>query len=260
MRNKLLNGIPIYQAEIFDESAVSHAIFTRLGGVSPAPYDSLNISATVGDEPANVHTNLATVYRAMGVRDTHVVTAHQVHGNRVARVGQADGGSFIPECDGLVTNERGVFLLMRFADCAALMVYDPVRHVIGLAHAGWQGTLLRVAEALVKAMRSAYGSIPSDLVALIGPSIGPCCLEVGPEVVARAYASLADGQWVVSRLNAAGHAYLDIWQANRSQLERFGISNIETTGICTRCAQHEFFSHRGSGGITGRFGVIIGLR
>jgi len=260
MLARTLDKTPAYRFTTFDENHVAHAVFTRLGGVSAAPYDSLNIGATVGDEPANVQRNMDLLYQAMQVGCGQVASPRQVHGKRVVRVGREAGGVVIPDCDGLVTDESGLYLLMRFADCAAVLLHDPTRKAIGLAHAGWQGTLLRVTEVLVARMQAEFGSQPAEMVAAVGPSIGPCCLEIGPEVVAKVNTMLPDAAQVVSRFAPDGHAYLDIWQANRNQLERSGVGQIEMPGICTRCSQQIFYSHRGSRGITGRFGVVIGLR
>ncbi len=254
------NGLSNYRFASLDSTLVANAIFTRQGGVSDAPFDSLNIGSTVGDDPHNVSQNMALMLGALGISADHVVTTRQVHGRHTARVGRAQGGTVIPDCDALVTDEPNTFLLMRFADCVPVLLWDPLHTAVGLAHAGWQGTLRQVTAAAVEKMQDEFGTHPQDLRAVIGPSIGPCCMEVGPEVIAQAHDALPDAEQVLSPLSPDGHAQLDLWRANYNQLLRCGVGSIETADYCTCCHQEEFFSHRGSRGNTGRFGAIIGLR
>jgi hypothetical protein len=250
---------------------VTHVVTGRLGGVSPIPLDSLNVSFAVGDDAANVVENRARAFRVLGADLEDGVFARQVHGTRVETVSAADrrrgaDGSLppLPDADGLVTDCANVWLALSFADCVPILLYDPVRGAVGLAHGGWRGTLAGVARSAVVAMRQAFGTVPSDLLAGIGPSIGPCCYEVGPEVVSAAKASLPEAALCLSRPSKLGNperAHLDLWNANRSVLIAAGLraESIETAGICTCCSRDRFFSHRGDHGQSGRFGAIIGL-
>jgi len=260
MNRAAIDSMVFYRFASLDNNRLAHAVSTRLGGISPAPYDSLNIGLTVGDKPERVHDNTKIMLQALEIAPGQVVTCRQVHGRNTARVGPGQEGTIIPDCDALVTNARGIFLLMRFADCVPVLLWDPQHAAIGLAHAGWQGTIRQVTVAAVERMQAEFCTQPQDLFAALGPSIGPCCLEVGPEVVAEVRKHLPEAEQLMSNFKADGHAHLDIWQANREQLRRCGVRQIEVASVCTCCHQDEFYSYRASRGVTGRFGAVIGLR
>jgi YfiH family protein len=159
----------------------------------------------------------------------------------------------------LITDRPEVTLFLRFADCVPILLYDPRRPAVGVVHAGWRGTLAKAATAAVQAMQAHYGSRPGDLVAAIGPSIGPCHYAVGPEVVAQtrqAFNGASDE--LLSRVNGGYH--LDLWTANAHALQQAGVRQIEQSELCTVCHGDDFFSHRGHGAQTGRFAALIGLR
>lgn len=236
-----------------------HGVFTRLGGVSQPPWDSLNLGGTVGDDLAAVRENHRRAYAALGLDERYACTVWQVHSaDTVIARGPVPGRRWLARADGLVTNQPGLALTMRFADCVPVLLYDPVHHVIGLAHAGWRGTVLGAAVSVLQTMIEAYGTRPVDVQAAVGPSIGPARYQVGEEVVsavARAFGTV-DG---LVRRAEDGSAYLDLWAANRLALERAGVEQIEVAGICTATHTDEFYSHRAEGGRTGRFGVIVAL-
>ena len=238
---------------------IVHGVFTRLGGASQPPYASLNVGHTVGDDLAAVEANHARICQALGIARSAIATARQVHGSRVALVGPEDRGRIAPATDGLVTNVPGVPLMLRFADCVPLLLYDPVHRAIGLAHAGWRGTVEGLARKVVLAMAEAFGSRPRDLVVGLGPAIGPCCYSVGEEVARAVRAALPDGGSLL-RCQGDGTLHFDLWEANRWELAEQGVEQIEVAGLCTACHVDEFFSHRAERGETGRFGVILGLR
>jgi YfiH family protein len=147
---------------------------------------------------------------------------------------------------------------MRFADCVPILLHDPRRGVVGLAHAGWLGTVRCTAAAAVQAMTEHYGSRPADIQAAIGPSIGPDHYEVGPDVIARVEQSFgAQASELIRKHGQKKH--FDLWQANRLQLEQAGVSQIEVAGICTACHLEDWYSHRAEKGRTGRFGALIAL-
>jgi len=132
---------------------------------------------------------------------------------------------------------------------------------VGLAHAGWRGTVLRIAERLIAEMALAWGTDPSDLVAAIGPAIGPCCYEVGADVIGEVRERLPAGDALLGR-GRPGHAFLDLWQANREALLRAGVlpERIEVLGVCTACNVERFFSYRREGRLEGLFGAVVGVR
>lgn len=240
---------------------LTQAAFARAGGVSAGPFASLNVSYAVEDDPDNVAENRRRVARSLGWEPKSFVTAGQVHGRRAVHVvREMSGGPDLAGADALVTNEPGVLLLLKFADCVPVVLWDPVKRVVGIAHAGWRGTVLGTPAAAVELMTSSFGTDPRELVAGIGPSIGPCCYQVGPEVE-KAASQVFAGAGVVRR-EREDDIRFDLWSANAETLMRSGIpeEKIEIAGLCTRCNGDTFFSHRGSGGRTGRFGVVAGVR
>ena len=145
-----------------------------------------------------------------------------------------------------------------FADCVPILLYDPARAVVGMAHAGWLGTVRGAAREAVLAMTRHYGSRPAEILAAIGPSIGPDHYEVGPEVVTQVQQTF--GPTAVDLVERReGKAYLDLWRANRAQLEASGVHQIEVSGVCTACHLEDWFSHRAERGRTGRFGALMSL-
>lgn len=276
-----LNEVPLLRfASLGGFDGLIHAVTTRHGGVSQGYWASLNLGKTVGDDPAHVETNHRLFAGAVGVRREHFTTTWQVHGRHVLRATAEHRGTLIGQADGIMTDQAEVPLTQRYADCTPILVYDPVRHAVGLAHAGWRGTVAGMAGALVAAMAERYGSDPADLAAVVGPAIGPCCYEVGEEVVDAVRLAVADPDRLLHASSAVvaadpprtdvsgrgssnGHSarlHFDLWEANRLQLAEAGVGQIEVAGLCTSCRRDLFFSHRGDHGETGRFGAVVMLR
>ncbi|HSJ54347.1 MAG TPA: peptidoglycan editing factor PgeF [Anaerolineae bacterium] len=276
MRRQVSHGLVTYQFEHPAFAGIEHAVFTRLGGVSRGPLASLNVGRSVGDDPAAVDENLRRVYAHLGLAAGQVVTPWQVHGNRVVAVSGHDGGQVVPNADGLVTATPGLALLLRFADCQPILLYDPEHHALGLVHAGWRGVAQGTAIRAVEAMQASFGTRPGALVAGLGPAIGPCCYVVGDEVAAAMGYALPDWRRVMQPLPASeaesnaqadgsegGTAWrFDLPAANAQQLTAAGVANIEQADLCTATHSDEFYSHRASNGQTGRFAVVafLGLR
>ena len=240
----------------------SHAVFSRQGGVSPAPFASLNMSLSVPDARERVYANRRRVYGLFGRDTDSVVHAHLVHGAAVARVTTADNGTWVEHVDGLITDQPGCVLSMNYADCAPIFLYDPRRGAIGLGHAGWRGTVVDLPGAMVRAMTAHFGSDPADLVAAIGPCIGPCCYEVGAEVIDAVRAAFAAPAELLPPATAperGARRHFDLPEANRRNLARAGVRSIELSEFCTACRTDLFFSHRAERGRTGRFGTVFAL-
>ena len=229
---------------------VVHGITTRAGGVSQGRCASLNVSYSVGDATENVDENLRRVAETLGTTREALFAAYQVHGREVAVVDADTPGR--PRCDVLVTQSPEKTLMLRFADCTPVLLADPRRRVVAAVHAGWRGSAARAAGAAVEALRAVFGSDSRDIVAGIGPAIGPCCYTVGDDV----RAAFSDRPHLFS----AGK--LDLWEANRQALLEAGVpaERIELAGICTRCQAERFFSHRANHGQpAGRFAALIGI-
>jgi hypothetical protein len=239
---------------------VTHGVFTRKGGESAAPWLSLNLGGNVGDDPAAVRHNHERMYSALKVSEERACSVWQVHGADVIMAnGPVRGRRWLALADSMVTDRPDTPLSMRFADCTPLLFHDPVRGVIGMAHAGWRGTVQGVGSNTVRAMCDSYGCQPSDIRAGIGPSIGPEKYQIGEEVVdaVRGYFGTVDG--LIRRDPDDGTAYLNLWEANRLDLERAGVEQIEIAELCTASRTDEFFSHRAENGRTGRFGAVMVL-
>jgi YfiH family protein len=238
-------------------------VSTRHGGVSPEPWATLNFSVLRGDTPERVQANRGKLAEALGLDAAHFVHCRQVHGTGVAVVDWSDAGAFKDGCDSLVTNAVGLPLVLVFADCVPVVLYDPVHHALGVCHAGWRGTVNGAAGAALWAMQAAYDTNPADVRAGIGPSIGPASYEVGDEVVALAHARLPHAGTLFTYPNGdAGKPHFDLWIANRNQLIAAGVppGQVEVGGVDTAATTADFFSHRAEQGRCGLFAMVAWLR
>jgi polyphenol oxidase len=234
-----------------EASGADVAVTARYGGVSSGAYESLNLSLTVGDDPARVLANRRRLAEAFGASLEDFVFARQVHGAGVRVVGPADRGrgtltstDAIPDADALVTTSPRVVLAILTADCVPIALHDPVAGVLACVHSGWRGTLARVAAEAVAAMEK-LGSRAEDIVAGVGPAIDPGRYQVGPEVHAAFHAALRDEADAFMRPDPAaeGRWLLDLWTANRLLLIQAGLreENIYVTDVPTG---GDFFSDR----------------
>lgn len=255
------NNLSYYRFSGWDN--INHGIFTRHGGVSPAPFNSLNLGGTVGDDVANVRQNHDMMYDALNVDPNKTVTVWMVHGADVVIADRpVYNRRWLALADAMMTDKPEVALVMRYADCVPVLAHDPTRGVIGIAHAGWQGTARGMAANLIKAMVQAYGCKPSDIQAGIGPCIGPDRYQVGEEVVEAVYkhfGTLNGDTPLIKRDPNDGTAYLNLWEANRRDLQNVGVEQIEIMGLCTATNTDDWYSHRAEKGKTGRFGVVMSL-
>ena len=268
-------GIKFFTSELLEAHAeVQALVTTRHGGVSAGPFASLNLGGKTHDEPNNVRENRKRVAGLFGKDAKQLTFAKQIHSANIAHVPQGyDGGAF-DDVDALITDARQTPLVILTADCAAIFLYDPHHHAMGVVHAGWRGTVAGIAADTVRRMHDSFGTVPGDVVACIGPSIGPCCYEVGDEVinaVSDALPDFTDEVLVEPDMASAGsfrgsvnagRKHFDLWRANEILLSQVGIpeTNIEISRLCTACRTDLFYSHRAEKGITGRFGGIMMLR
>ncbi|HNS49611.1 MAG TPA: peptidoglycan editing factor PgeF [Anaerolineae bacterium] len=258
MHREISGDLVTYRFHSLPAEHLSHAVFTRLGGVSRLPFATLNVGNSVGDELPATTENHARIFRYMGISPNRVVTAQQVHGNHVALATEEDAGRVLQKTDGLVTQSARLALMLRFADCQPVLLYDRARHALGLFHVGWRGLAQGMVRRALEAMGRSFGSEPRDLLAALGPAIGPCCYEVGDDVATAMGYSLPDWRRVMRRDGARWR--LDLSAGNADQLTDAGVAQIEQAGICTCCGSSEFFSHRADKGLTGRFAVVAYLR
>jgi purine-nucleoside/S-methyl-5'-thioadenosine phosphorylase / adenosine deaminase len=230
-----------------EASGVDTAVTARSGGVSSGPYATLNLSLSVGDDPARVLENRRRLAAALRATPGDFVFARQVHGAVVRIVGEADRGSgafspddAIPDVDALVTTSPGLVLAVLSADCVPIVLHDPVAGVLACVHSGWRGTVARICKAAVAAMES-LGSRPSDILAGVGPAVAPNRYQVGADVhqaVTQAFGSAAAA--FLRPDSVADHWLLDMWAANRFVLREAGIpaAHIYVTDLPTGPAHH----------------------
>jgi len=231
---------------------VVHGFFTRQGGVSLGAYHSLNVSLAVGDRRESVAENLDRMRQALGL--ARLASAAQVHGGRAAVITSPDQArlSNIPGMDILVTTVPGLGLLIKQADCQAVMLYDPVNRVVANVHCGWRGQVLNVLGEAVRLLESRFGTRPADLYAAVGPSLGPCCAEFR-----NFRREFPPGLWTYQ----VRPTYFDLWRLSLDQLAAAGLlpTRLDLAGLCTRCGADDFYSYRRDR-VTGRQGAIIGLK
>ncbi len=238
---------------------LAHAIFTRKGGISPNPWAALNLGSTVGDDLQNVRENRQRALQTFDRDLASVYDVWQVHGVNVAIADAPRPPEMAHlKADVILTDKPGVTIMMRFADCVPIFLHDPVHKVVGIAHAGWLGTVRGTVRFAVEAMGQRFGSKPGDIQAGIGPSIGPDHYEVGPEVVDQVKQSFHEEASTLLP-ESMGRIKFDLWAANRLLLERAGVIQVEVAGLCTACHTDDWYSHRAEKGRTGRFGALIAL-
>ncbi|HMM06132.1 MAG TPA: peptidoglycan editing factor PgeF [Clostridiales bacterium] len=236
---------------------------TRVGGVSEAPYEGLNLGLHVGDDSSAVIANRRLLLDANRWREGAFVTAKQVHGDGVLYVDASFGGrgfsdyeSAIDDTDGLFTAERDLVLATFYADCLPLAVFHPTLKLLGLAHAGWQGTYRNIGAALIGAMGAKWDFEPEELWCATGAAIGPCCYQVDADFYQRFLERYPDSDpWFSA--GEKGKYRFNNEKANVALLQKAGVKreNISVLGLCTACHDDLFFSYRKGAGKTGRHGL-----
>lgn len=245
---------------------LQHFVTTRAGGISEHPFQYLNLGLHTADNPEHVHANRSILAAKTGIAADKFLYASQVHSGDVKIIDSASVADGIltktPQTDATITDIPGICLMVMVADCVPVLLFDPVKKVIAVIHAGWRGTVQHITSNTVSAMHSYFGCLPQNILAGIGPSIGPCCYEVGPEVREVVKKSFGTDMEYLKANPDSEKPYFDLWFANRKQLTDGGVrnENIEISEICTKCHSDIFFSSRADKGITGRFAAGIFLK
>ncbi|MCL6453058.1 MAG: peptidoglycan editing factor PgeF [Alicyclobacillus sp.] len=253
-------------AAAWSKAGVRASFSFRTGGVSKAPWQSLNLGYHVGDDPARVEENRRR-WSERGFGDlADWVVGEQVHGNQVAVVDRRHRGAGsttdhapIAGCDALVTNEPGLTLVVLTADCVPILFHDPVRRVVAAAHSGWRGTVSHIAVKVVERMSAEFGSRPEDLRVALGPSIRRCCYEVDEAVAGPVRAAFGEKP-LVARHGSEERYWLSLQACIRMDLLNASVldAHIDDVGVCTACHREHLFSHRAEAGKTGRqCGAIV---
>jgi len=260
-------AVPYFTFPIFDRAGLRNGFSTKFGGVSEGFCAEMNLAAL--REPANIiQENYRRICGALDMPAERAVLSWQSHTTNVRVMTEEDAGKgpFFErdyrDVDGMITDVPDLPLVTLYADCVPLYFYDPVRRCIGLSHAGWRGTVNRMAEATVRSMHLTFGSDPADILCAIGPSICGSCYEVSADV-AEAFRSAfsADDTTRILRPNREDHFLLDLREANRLLMLDCGIRNdrIDVTDICTKCNPGILFSHRVTGEKRGLLGAFLCL-
>lgn len=270
-RNVERGGVPYLSFKALEDTGmVINGFSTRLGGASKGRFATMNFSYSRKDDPADVLENFTRMADALGVERDRMVVSYQTHTTNVRRVTREDEGKGVirerdyRNVDGLITDVPGITLVTFYADCVPLYLVDPVHHAIGLSHSGWRGTVRRMGQVTMDAMKEAFGTRPEDVTACIGPSICRDCFEVGEEV-AEAFADAFDPKYrdALYRANAKPGKYqLDLWKANEIIFQEAGVpkEQIHTTNICTMCNSDYLFSHPAVGEERGNLAAFLSIR
>ncbi|QTA38433.1 peptidoglycan editing factor PgeF [Thermosipho ferrireducens] len=237
-----LRGIRYLTIPLFEQFRnLRHFITIR----ADANKETLDFNINSPENFESVIRSYIKVSEALDIDLSRLVVAKQIHGDRVVFVDERDLSldfwrRKLENTDAMITNKKNIILLTLFADCVPIMVYDPVKHAIGLAHSGWKGTLLEIGVKTIKSMEKYFGSKPENLCVVLGPSIGPESFEVGIDVARKFRTKF--GEEVVK--NKGKRIFVDLWKSIELSLSKIGVKNIEITGIDTYSATSLFFSYR----------------
>ena len=254
---KTIQGITYYSSPRLEGvPRLVHAFLGRTGGVSSGHLASMNLGRRDEDKPENLAENKRRVAAAFGADAGKIFTVSQVHSDRIVVLDSADAGVEeikTQEADGIITDLKVMAIGILTADCVSVLLFDRKKKVVAAVHAGWKGTASKISAKAVEIMVERFGSRPQDITAAIGPAIGPCCYEVGEEVVSafsyqKGIAVQQGSKW-----------YVDLPKANMLQLQDAGVTDIDLADICTSCRTDLFFSHRKEMGKTGRQLSFISL-
>ena len=247
---------------------INHAFSTRLGGVSEGEFTSMNMAFNRGDNPESVTENYKRICKSAGFDFDSLTASAQDHNTFVRAVTSENKGVGIYKprdlhsVDALITNEKGVTLVTYYADCTPLFFVDIKQKAIGLAHAGWRGTVGRIGEKVVKKMTELYGTNPADIIAAIGPAISVCCYEVDKPCADNFYAlsDLDSSRFVFPKEN--GKYMIDLLETNRQILVAAGVKNenITVSDVCTNCNSELLWSHRATKGKRGTMSAFMCIK
>lgn len=260
---KAHNGVEYLYIPMFDDTGLVRTFFTtRKGGISKGDFDSLNFGKYTEDRIINVAENRKRLFSALGIEKPIMVFPRQVHGDAVACLTAKDiegqENVTIEDTDAVITDLRHVILTTVHADCLVVYLLDPVNRSIGLVHAGWRGTRNNISAKTVDLMVQNLGAKREDIIAVIGPGLGGCCFEVGPEVYEE-FRTRFDYIEEFASGNKNDKYLIDLKGLNTKQLKNVGVGQVYVTNYCTSCSPEVFFSHRRDKGRTGRMGAGISL-
>ncbi len=255
-------NLSYYVIDEFEETGlVKHCFTTRRGGVSKNEFESMNLRLNCGDSQENIIKNYRIICDEIGVNFHDLVFSKQTHSDTIYMAEKKHCGTGFEKpamwdsCDGLITNQRAVPIIVFSADCVPVFLLDTENRAIGLVHSGWRGTVSRISQKAVEKMREAFGTKPENVIAAIGPSIRVCHFEVGDEVAEEFRKEFGDGV-----LEKREKYHVNMQKAIELQLKSIGTGRVIDSGICTYCQSGLLFSHRKTQGKRGVMGAIMELK
>jgi polyphenol oxidase len=267
MESIQIKDITLYKFKIFEQyHEIRHFVTGRNGGFSKGTTKGLNLGFGTDDNADTVTKNRYALSESLGIPLDWFVFMQQTHSANIASInsGAMSHGAYsrdnaVADTDALITSTKNICIVVQVADCVPLLILDPISGVIAAIHAGWRGTFLEITRQTIEKMILEYETNPAEIIACIGPSIGPCCYEVGDEIKQKFIAK--DSSYSKTFHQKDGKIKLDLWQANKLQLIKSGLKqeNIEISELCTRCNHDIFYSSRDDNGKTGRFvaGIML---
>ena len=251
--------ITYFTSPLLEAYGIKHGFFTRHGGCSPYPWQGMNLATSVGDSRENVIDNRLRIFSCLGINPKEVFDVWQIH-SRTIIVTERSRSLKEPhqKADGIITAKKNISLLMLFADCVPILFYDSGNKVIGIAHAGWQGTIKKIVVEMLEKLRMNFNSNPEKIICAIGPSICKDHYEIGAEVSEQVRKNLDFHEKVLTKKK--GKIFLDLSLANEILLHQNGVNNVQSINICTAEHQEDWFSHRAEKGQAGRFGAVISMQ
>jgi hypothetical protein len=261
MIEKIKNNIRLLQFNnLMEYEDIIHFSSTRIGGVSINKLESLNLGYTVNDNPKNVTQNIDSLAKTLGFDKDKMVSPKQTHSKTIGIVNSTK--DVFPDTDALITNKPGICIFIRTADCVPILLYDPVKKAVAAIHSGWKSTIQEISKHTIELMQKEFGTNPEDLIAGIGPSIGPKVYEVGPEV-AEMFVKQFGMDNIFTPIKKSEKSLLNLWEVNKQILINSGIpeQQIEIAKMCTYSNSELFYSARRDGVKTGRLasGIILKL-
>jgi polyphenol oxidase len=245
-----VNGVHFYTCSEIDKLPfVKHFFSTKVGGVSKGDYSSLNLGVYTNDLSENVNNNFNRIYNAADMKSDNIMYLFQVHGDEIHVVDESNYRNICgKDGDAIITKEKNISIGVFTADCVPILIVDSVTKVIAVVHAGWKSTYLNIAKKVIQFMVNSMECKSENIIAALGPSIGPCCFQVGADVAEKFSCVHENG----------GKYYVDLWKENANQISECGISSEKIFGsnLCTMCNSDMFYSYRRDNGKTGRLGTF----
>lgn len=266
MEKRENDSLTYYQSSLFDNKTLKHGFFSRKGGISAPPFASLNCSYSVSDNPLNVQRNISRACQALNINPNSLITCQIEHGDNILKVDSANqqqlydlmsrDKSQLPFADAIITDIRDCALYINSADCAIVLIYDPMNDAIGLVHCGWKGIVKKVFAKTVESMAEYFGSSPESLIVAVSASIGSCCYQI-KNPIQHQYR-----EWQpYLQLLESGITAIDLRSALHDQILETNILDtcLDEHDLCTACHTELFFSFWAEKPKTGRMTSIVSL-